>query len=166
MDTTLISGIIGAGAAIVGALTTAFVGPIIYPWYSERMRKAQLRVERRMQVRQMIENELSKGFHDLASTGGYISLIRIQPIAEAQEKAAQWYINNELRFGPWLGYTVQDAAVKAMCEQYRTVIRDARMMVAEKNLDPSDAGSRLEKARQQSDSKAEEIVAKMNELGW
>ena len=103
MDTTLVVALLSGLFVVVGALITAVVGPVIYPWYGERMSKAQLRVQRRMQVREMIENELLKGFHDLASVGGYLTLLIVEPAAAAQPKASQRFIDNEFKFGPWLG---------------------------------------------------------------
>ena len=166
MDTTLVVALLSGLFIVVGALITAVVGPVIYPWYGERMSKAQLRVQRRIQVRQMIENELSKGFYDLASIGGYLSLLMLEPVAAAQPKVSQWLIDNELKFGPWLSYAVQDADVKELCEEYRDIIREVRMMVGKRDLTPQQGEAQLVKGRGSSDKKAEQIVAKMNELGW
>lgn len=164
MDAPWVVAIVSGSAVILGALITAFVGPIIYPWYGERMSKSQLRVQRRMQVRQMIESELSKGLHDVASIGGYLSVMAAMPVAKAQETFAKMIMDNELKFGTWLSYTIQHTEVRQMCEDYRDIIRNLRVAIAQPPI--PNAQALLSKARQDSDQKASEIVAKMDELGW
>ncbi|MCH8065073.1 MAG: hypothetical protein IIC90_04515 [Chloroflexi bacterium] len=166
MDTTLVVALLSGLFVVVGALITAVVGPVIYPWYGERMSKAQLRVQRRMQVREMIENELLKGFHDLASVGGYLTLLIVEPAAAAQPKASQRFIDNEFKFGPWLGYAVSNTDIKELCEEYRDIIRGVRMMVGKRDLPRQQGDAQLAKGRESSNKKAAQIVAKMNELGW
>ena len=164
MDTALIIALLSGCALLLGSLVIAFVGPIIYPWYSERMSRAQLRVQRRMQVRLMIENELTKGFLDLSSIGGYISLLGVQQVAASQDYFAKMIMENELKFGPWLAHTIQDVEVLQLCEDYRDTIRDIRVAVAKPPI--ADAEALLSKAKHDSNQKASEIVAKMDELGW
>ena len=164
MSTPVIVAVLTAAALIVGTLITVVVGPVIYPWYGERMSKAQLRVQRRIRVREMIERELSKGILDLGAVRAYFTYELQQP-AEARNAFIQVIMKNETDYGVWLGYAVEDSDLRNLCEQYRDLIRDIRV-VAIQPPPPADMEARIEKANKAADKMAGEIMEALNRLGW
>ena len=166
MSTTIIVAVIAAAGLVVVPVITAVLGPIVYPWYSERMSKAQLRVRRRMTVRTMIESELSKGIYDLGAIAAYLMALLVQTPATAQDAYIQNIINNEVKFGVWLGYSIEDARLRALCEGYRDLIRDIRVVASQPPPPPPDMEVQLGGARKDADQKATEIIRTLNSLDW
>ena len=172
MSTGILVAIVTAASILGAAVITAILGPIISPWYSERLNKAQLRVSRRIAVRTMIESELSKGFLDLGAIGAYFWSLNMardpDKIGLLRDAFGQMIISNETKYGLWLGYTIDDSDLRALCEGYRDLIRDIRI-AASQPLPlplPDNMESQLEDAKKDADQKATEIIGELNRLGW
>ena len=171
MDAGIIVAIATAASIVGAALITALLGPIVSPWYSERLNKAQLKVSRRIAVRKMIESELSKGILDLGAIGAYMTALgtdstAAERIARAQDAYIQMIINNETKFGVWLGYSIEEASLRELCEDYRNYIRDIRVLASQMPPIPNDMETKLESAKGVADYLARDIIGELNKLGW
>jgi len=147
----------------LGVLIAQYLlGPFVMPWYNDRLQKAQRRVQRRFDQRRMIESELEKGFEDLSTVRAYCIALRLA--TNQQFDAPRAYARNEIKWGTWRPYLIEDQRLLEQCEQYRGLIRDLRVSIASLPLAQLEASAKRAESQMLTESKT--IVDTMNGLGW
>ena len=165
-DVTVLVGII---AALVTLVVQYLVSPILSTWYQERLLRARAAVERRHDVRAMIEAELEKGFEDLSALRAFLMVAPFprDPIARGDLaiKFSQLFVTHEQKFGAWRPYLLQEREIEKLCEEYRQQIRDLRIEMIPSE-DPVKLQGKVAITEMDMSKKASEIIAGIDKLRW
>lgn len=166
METGTLVVLVGVLGTLAGILLQALLGPLIAPWYAERVQKAQRRFQLRTEQSQMITNELEKGFDDLSTVRSLSMAIRLASgQAQQQHINSLWrYSSHEQKWGVWRPYLVEDDKLLELCEEYRMLIRALRM--ATPSLGPDEIDEREKQVGVEMSSKAREIANALRSHGW
>ena len=154
--------LVGVVAVLGTLIAQCLVGPLVVPWYSERLQKSQARVIRRANGRQMIENELEKGMEDLSGVRTFAIAIRWGKRDEFD--ALKLYALHEEKWGVWRPYLLQDSELLDKCEDYRSIIRDLRGAVFAISADEIE--EREKAVASKMSAAAQKVVALLDERGW
>lgn len=165
METGVLIALVGVLATLAGILLQALLGPIVAPWYAERVQRVQHRFQLRVEQRKMITNELEKGFEDLSTVRNLATAIRLPKDRHEQDvKAVDFYSSHEQKWGVWRPYLVEDDELLKLCEEYRTLIRDLRVAVL--RLGPDEINEREKQVGVEMSSKALKITNALRTRGW
>ncbi len=166
METGVLIALVGVVGTLAGILLQVLLGPIVAPWYAVRVQRVQHRFQLRVEQRQMITNELEKGFEDLSAVRTLAMAIRLVPKDryETDVRTLALYSSHEQKWGVWRPYLVEDDKLLELCEEYRTLIRDLR--IAGPSLGPDEINERERQVEAEMSSKAREITNALRTRGW